>query len=486
MQSTLTLEQRLAQAIIGQETASTLMVDAYKFAMAQAGKPLCPETFALVFRRGCPFYNPFDLNAVVQSFRPATLTLKEGAFLTANGYGMTPAMEVALTKPIRVVSAPKGTWVAPNTPAATVSSASFMASWSEHFAIMLHYPLQVATAIRKGERHFVVVCPDEEKIVRIVAEACGVTDVMVDTDTGYMDRVRAHAIAVKQALKGEAHRAFEVGLRAATCIQQHLMVLGVLREVGIHKTSNVYGAWLLYMIPVGTTGHEHQMRWGGETADDRIGYRVIRDTRPEPPSYLFDTTDPIRRGIPRAFEVIAEDPLRPCSMRFDSGDQDVQFLMIKEMSDAYGVYPTLPFEDSYDAEKTIRNEAFCDKHEWPRHLRLYGYGGFLVSRPHPSPYSRDVVSASYKLACTAGQAVQKISGSPGKESIPGKPIVLQVTYPEINKNAVVYVIAQEWEEVDDSMSLPCPLDFIPEKITVLKSEQTCNLINSIHDNIARG
>lgn len=475
------LEQRLARAIIGQDEASALMVDAYKIAMAQAGFALREETFANVCRRGPPLYNPFDLDAVIQAFRPSIPNIKESAFLTANGYGLTPAMETALTRPIRVVGAPKGTWVAPNTPTNTVTSASFMASWLEHFNIMLNYPLQIATAMKKGERHFDVVCSDEATIIGIVAEALGVDGVRVSTDFGYKDRVRAAARAAKDALGGEAHRAFEVGLRAATCMQQHMMVLEVCHEVGIHKTSNVYGAWKFYMIPVGTTGHEHQMRWGGPTADDHAGFRAIRDMRPEPPSYLFDTTDPMNKGIPAAIEVMMEDRTRPCSMRFDSGDQDAQFKKIHAGIKTWGLDPNLIFEDGYTADKTAKNEAFCDAEGWPRHKRMYGYGGFLVSKPHPSPYNRDVVSAAYKLACTAGRAVMKFSGSPGKESIPGKPIVVMA--PISKPNEVTYYIAQEGEVTE--YAAPTPLDFIPDRITVLKSPLTKALVTQITTAVKR-
>ncbi len=482
----MSIEKQLAQAIIGQDKASVLMTDAYKFSMAQAGFPLREETFVLSFRRGQPLYNPFDLAEVVQAFIPGLPSVKEAAFLVANGYGMTPAMEKTLTMPIRVVAAPKGTWIAPGTPALTVTGPSFLVSWLEPFLIMLNYPLQIATAARKGERNFQVVCSDEETILRIVEEVYnppGMAEVydhdadkfnVVKSSFNYIFEVEHNVQAVVSALKRDAQRAFEVGLRAATCMQQHLMVLEMCHPKGVMKTSNVYGAWKLYMIPVGTTGHEHQMRWGGPQADDRQGFCAIRDMRPEPPSYLFDTTDPLRKGIPAALEVMMENPNRPCSMRFDSGDQDAQFKAIQAGVKKFNLEPNLIFEDGYTADKTVKNEAFCDDEGWPIQKRMYGYGGFFVSTPHPSPYNRDVVSAAYKLSCTSGQAVMKFSGSPGKESIPGKPVVLQAILPEFKAETVIYVIAQEGEDVD-GCSPPAPLKFIPNKITVFKSDKTCDL-----------
>ena len=450
-----TIEQLLAQAILGVLIACTTMSDAYKFSMAQAGFALRQETFVLTFRKGGPFYIPFDLNAVVQAFLPSLPTTKEAGFLAANGYPMTTAMEKALQGKVTVVCPPQGSWVGKGEPILSVTGPSFLVSWLEPLLIMLQYPIQIATAMKQSKICFTatVTCEDEAKIVYLVGQRMGTgVGIIMDTE-GYLARVRANVKAVVDALGGEAHRAFEVGLRAATCMQQHLMVLDVCESLGVRKTSNVYGAWLKYMIPVGTTGHEHQMRWGGTDADDRHGYRAIRDMRPEPPSYLFDTTDPINKGIPAALEVIAEDPTRPCSLRFDSGDQDAQFLKIKEGCDKMGVYPTLPFEDSYTAEKTAKNEAFCDLHGYPKEKRMYGFGGFFVSQPAKTEFNRDRASAAFKLSWTAGLPKMKFSGSPGKESTPGKPCILTPNWDKFLDQRAQgledeHMIAQEDEVVE--------------------------------------
>ena len=284
--------------------------------------------------------------------------------------------------------------------------------------------------------------------------------------------MQTQAILIRDVLgHTQMHRAFEVGLRAATCMQQHLMALEACRSVGINRTSNVYGAWKHYMIPVGTTGHEHQQRWG---LRDEDGFRAIRDMRPEPPSYLFDTYNPIKLGIPAALKVIRETPDRPCSMRFDSGDQDEQLRLILKGLHGYGHLNTpvnLIFEDGYTADKTALNESGLDG-LWPRDRRLYGYGGFLVSAPAPTNLNRDKVSAAYKLCETGGRPVMKFSGTPGKESLPGRPVILRQSPDKA-------MIAQEGEDVPGYK--PLNKFHIGDRATTTFSPLTKKLVANLTD-----
>ena len=438
---------RYLQALLGSVgKPSPLLTDGYKFAMAQAGFPLREETFVLSLRKGGPFFIPFDLETIVQGLLPRLPNAKEAAFLVANGYGLNPAMEQALQGTVKVWAAPVGSWVGRGEPILTVTGPSFLVSWLEPLLIMLNFPIQIATAAKSRILNLpVFTCKDEAAIAALAIEAAdprllAISGCCLEPNSErYLELVQKNVHEVISALAGDAGRAFEVGMRAATCVQQHLLALQVCRNEGILKTSNVYGAWWLYMTPVGTTGHEHQMRWGA----DAEGFRAIRDMRPEPPSYLFDTYNPIKLGIPAALEVLRETPDRACSLRFDSGDQDEQFRQIlsgcrrsisykeRPQEEQYlgGTFvddlkPNLIFEDGYTAERTVLNERFCDAWKWPRKQRMYGYGGYFVSAPTESPYQRDAVSAAYKLSMTGGRPVMKFSGTPGKESIPGRPVIL--------------------------------------------------------------
>mgnify|MGYP001560881499 CR=1 FL=1 len=434
-------------------------------------------------RKGGPFYIPLNLNAVVQALLPGMPPTKEAAFLAANGYPLTTAMELALTKPVKLSCAPAAAWVGAGEPVLTVTGPSFLVSWLEPLLIMLHYPIQVATAM-KGDvlkRKFTFTSSDEARIIHIINAAVlagtgiDVPVLELTRDEGYQDRVARNILDAVFALNGEAHRAFEVGLRSATCMAQHLRVLEVCNRLGIRKTSNVFGAWKNYMVPVGTTGHEHQMRWSaGQTERnlDLPGFQAIRDMRPEPPSYLFDTFDPLKLGIPAAMRAISEAPERPCTLRFDSGDQNLQYEAIRNSCNVSATAPTLVFEDGYTADKTAKNEVFC--HLWPKEKRLYGYGGFFVADPSSTPYVRDAVSAAYKLSSTGGVPVWKCT--PGKVSVPGKPVILE----QVPLGTTIkHLIAQEGETVEGYSPIVPRASFLPSKVETSFSGGTLRLLNRL-------
>jgi nicotinate phosphoribosyltransferase len=456
------IEQRLVRAILGRERASALMVDAYMNRMAQTGSPLRIETFFMAFRREGRWFNPFDLVRVLNLLRPELPDSDERAFLCDDNrddtvgearwdYSLTPAMEKALTLPFAVQAVPKGAWFVGGEVLMAPTGASYMVGWLETLGLMLHYPIQISTAILDGDRKFDVTCEDEAEIVRICAEAVGIDPdklkIRVRTRE-YRENVFRAAQRVVEALGGDAHRAFEVGLRSSTCMQQMGIALEEIKKAGVMATSDMFHAMELGMIPVGTTGHNHQKRHG---ADDLDGYRAVRDGSPFPPSYLFDTYDPILLGIAAAIVAMLETPDRKCSVRFDSGDQDEQFRVLLAATLYYQLMPGFIFEDSYNDEKTRVNEAFLRSWSFPLERAFYGYGGYWIARTAFSPYTRDKVSAGWKLCQTGDRDVMKWSASPGKESNPGR-LVSYIRNPEVGTltfyKGCERLNGQEGEEVD--------------------------------------
>jgi len=431
-----TIERRYADLLRGGEDNSPLATAGYKFSMAQAGFPLRHESFYLHYRRGGGLFIPFDFAKVLQHLRPRLPDSREQGFLLANGYGMTPAMMAALQGDLHVYAQPKGSWANEAEPVVVPSGPSFLVSWFEDMAIAFHFPMQVATAMIDGQRQFKATCEDEAEVIRLVAESMPEIDDLANDlhvevcEQIYREGLRERLSLLNDALDGDINRAFEVGTRSMSCMAQHRIALEECKRAGIQRTANVQLAYDLYMIPVGTTGHEHQERHGA----DINGFRAVRDQRPEPPSYLFDTYDPIKSGIPAAIEAMLEDRTRRrCSVRFDSGDQDDQLRRFLIAEGHYGVKPLYLFMDGYDDIRVRSMEATGYGYGVPAERRHYGIGGYIVIDPDICQFSRNTVAMVYKLAQTGGPGhdgktgcrnVRKYSGTKGKASNAGRLIVV--------------------------------------------------------------
>jgi len=441
--SPLSIEQRYANILRGSTDNSPLTTPAYKLSMAQAGYPMRWEHFYLHFRRGGAQYIPFDFKAVLEALRPRLPNIREQGFLEAHGYGFTPAMVAALEGDMSFTVQPKGSWVNEQEPVALMGGPSFFISWYEDLAIAFNFPMQIATALIEGERKFLASCQGEADVIRLVWEAVknichsedpldlvGYPKVAVTVkEQSFRYSICDQIVKLGNALDGEIHRAFEVGTRSMTCMAQHRIVLEECKRAGIHRTANVQLAYDIGMIPVGTTGHEHQERFG----HDINGFRAVRDRRPEQPSYLFDTYDPMQSGIPDAVQAMLEDRKRACSVRFDSGNQEDQLRDFTRAQEQHGLDISYLFMDGYDNVRVMSMENFADKLGVPREKRHYGMGGYFVSKPALTPYTRDRLAMVFKLCQTGGPGydgnmgtrnVKKYSGSPGKESLAGRPIVV--------------------------------------------------------------
>lgn len=432
---TTSLETQLVTAMLGRSRPSVLMTDGYKFSMAQAGFPLRPETFYLSFRRPGWYYIPFDFAEVVRNLCPLAASPEDSAYLKDFGYALTGAMEVALRATPRIWSAPKGSWVREREPILSVTAPSFLASWLEPLLVWLHYPIQIATALLEGECSELFCRSEAEaNIIRLVEKSLNRTDSVTVAVRNASSRitVKNNAERLVRSVGGEAERVFEVGMRSANCLAWHKEALAEVAACGIRSTSSVFLAKELGLTPVGTTGHEHQQRWGR----DIDGYRAIRDMRAAPPSYLFDTYDAMEVGIPDAIAVMREEPARDASVRFDSGDLEAQLGAFV----AAGVTPTFVFMDSMKPERVSELERVATLLNVAPAKRLYGVGGYLVGAALLNALSRDRVAAVYKLSSSGSRPAMKFS-VPGKTSIPGRPIVFR----RISGSGPVGLIGQEGE-----------------------------------------
>ena len=407
---------------------SLLRTDGYKFSMAEAGWPLRQETFYYAHRKGGAAILPFDAEAELRKLMPDP-TAGDYAYLAAHEYEMGAGFKAAILRRDRIVvrALPKGAWFLPREPAFSISGPSALVSWLEPLTLQLHYRIQLASlaltdpAALAAEAS-VVTCEEQKNIVLATLDAVGVRapQVVVDSDA-YFERVRATA-ANLVSIVGDPARIFEVGLRAATCVTQHEIALEACKAAGVRRTSHVAAARKLDMIPIGTMGHEHVQRFGS----DEAAFRAMRDRRPGRSSYLLDTFDTIRSGIPAAYRLMEEGYQSGDSIRYDSGDKEFQYRFAAKEARRRGIRSVQILEDGFDAAMTEKFESLRREVGWGPDEQFYGYGGYLIGRPSGTNLVRDRVAAVYKLSQTAMSPTMKFGDDAGgKESIPGNPVVFR-------------------------------------------------------------
>jgi nicotinic acid phosphoribosyltransferase len=406
-----------------------LATDGYKFSMAEAGWPLRRETFYYSHRKGGQQVVPLDLEPYVRGLLPDP-TEGDYAYLARNSYEMGAGFKAAIQRKEKLTlrALPRGARFYAREPVFTVTGPSALVSWLEPLLLQLNFRIQVATRALADREALakalaVLSCAEEKRIALETLDAVGVKPVPISVDAeGYHARVLAVVRELVEVVE-DPSRIFEVGLRAATCLEQHEIALRACKEAGVMRTSNVHLAEKLGMIPVGTMGHEHVQRYGS----DEAAFRAIRERRPERSSYLLDTYDTLSSGLPTAFRIIHEQPDAGDSIRFDSGDKKKQYTQAVSRAREEGLKPVLILEDGLDARATREFEAMRSEYGWEPSKQFYGYGGFIVSRTMACPFTRDRVAAVYKLSCTGHQPTMKFGNelAEGKQSIPGVPVVFR-------------------------------------------------------------
>ena len=409
----------------GPSSRSLLYTDGYKFSMAEAGFPLRREAFYYAHRKGGWAFLPVDVEDFVRDNLPIS-TPEDWAFLDAHGYFQGGAFRQAIAQHDRVktVGLPRGSWFYDREPVFYVDGPSALPSWLEPCALQLNFRIQVATAALLNpdvlaEKVARVTCEAERAIVLETLDYVGVAAPSIQVDVeGYAAAVLARARRLVDIL-GDADRAFEVGMRAVSGMEQHRIALTAIRAAGIKRTSNVGLAAELDMIPVGTMGHEHIQRYG----DDYQAFVAMRDKFPGFVFYLPDTFDTVASGAPSALSAMQAEPARNSGIRFDS-EHGIRghYLYAVNRARELGMVPYLGLESGWNEARTVEFEELRKLVDWPRERQGYGYGGYLVKPPWPH-FGRDDVSAVWKL-CFSLCGRMKFGDEPGsaKASIPGRPI----------------------------------------------------------------
>jgi nicotinic acid phosphoribosyltransferase len=430
-----------------------LLTDGYKFSMAEAGWPLRRETFHYTHRKGGLQVLPFDVEAELKKVLPEPQP-GDWEYLSKNDYEMGSAVKGAVaSKDVVVRALPKFSVFSDREPVFSVTGHSALVSWLEPVLLMWSFRIQVATValLRPDELAAAVgtvTCDAQRTLVLETLDAVKVRAPAITVDSeGYVARVKAR-VAELVEIVGSPARIFEVGLRAASCPEQHLLALEGAKQAGLQRTSSVYGARTLGLVPVGTMGHEHIQRYGS----DELAFRAMVERRFQRSSFLLDTFDTITSGIPTAYRIISERPGQSDSIRYDSGDKEAQYRFAAAEAKRLGLRPVQILEDGFDAQQTRRFEVLRAEVGWKPEEQVYGYGGYLVAQTSGSPLTRDRVSAVYKLSQTGAQPTMKFGNESGtgKQSIPGRPVLFRRS---AGASGPFGLVGQEGESVPSGYTL---------------------------------
>lgn len=398
-----------------------LGTDQYKFSMARAGYPLRQEAFYYSHRKGDSILPPgFDLEHWIRDRLP----MDDGSL------DSEPLLRDALLSGVEIIYNPEIKVWGPRDPIFVVKGASAIVSWLEPSILRLNRILQISTALQRGQVDLVrqntrIATTEEEKDLTLqVLDACGVTPYPIEVRTEeYYNSVLDRTRNLVRLVGGDASRLFEVGMRATSCESQHEVALRAVLEAGVEATSNASLARKLGMKAVGTMGHEHIQRFGSSYE----AFTAMRDRTLGYVSYLLDTYDTIHEGIPSALKVIAENPDRRQGIRFDSehGIRE-QYLFAVAEANRRGLKPDFILESGWNDKLTEEFEGLRRSLGVEASRQMYGIGGFIV-KPEWDHFSRDGVSAVYKLCQTGNHPTMKFGDEPGKgkESIPGIPYLLR-------------------------------------------------------------
>ncbi|MBK6460014.1 MAG: nicotinate phosphoribosyltransferase [Myxococcales bacterium] len=459
---------------------SILTSDGYKFSMAEAGYPLRTETFYLSHRRGGPQVVPFDAHALVARLLPS---VEQGdyAYLAEHGYDMGAGFKAAIVarEALTVRALPQGAWFLPREPWLTITGPSALVSWLEPLLLQASFRVQVATLALTSLASLaspdalarelgVLTCEAERDLVGETLDAVGVAAPKLTVDeAAYAERVAGR---VRDLVRITDGRFFEVGLRAATCVAQHRVALRAAKEAGLRRTSHALLARELGLEPVGTMGHEHVQRFG----TDEDAFRAMRDRRPGRSSFLLDTFDTLRSGLPAALRVMAEAPDAGDSVRYDSGDKEAQYREVVRLGRELGLRPVHILEDSFDLPLTQRFEDLRRELGVPADTQFYGYGGFLVAQTTNRALTRDRVAAVYKLSQSGPTPNMKFGdeAGAGKESVPGRPLVAR----RVRGEGPVGLIVQEGEPLPDGYVAGAALG--PAELTLARDIEGASLAQS--------
>ncbi len=169
----------------------------------------------------------------------------------------------------------------PREPIVSVTGPSALVSWLEPLVLSWHYRIQIASLaafepqLLAGALASVTRWRQRELALETLDAAERTSPPMrLDAD-GYQARVRARVKELVELTQDPA-RLFEVGLRSASCVEQHLLALEACKAEGLTRTSHVFRRARL--------GRRRWARWGTSTCSrfgaDDAAFRAMTERRP--------------------------------------------------------------------------------------------------------------------------------------------------------------------------------------------------------------
>ncbi len=243
---------------------------------------------------------------------------------------------------------------------------------------------------------------------------------------------------ISKALNWDRKRVFEVGMRAATSITDHIESIEILKSVGLQMSSSGIAAKQADIASGGSMGHRFTQRFNNDydafmvAVDKMIEFRLNnRINNKVNVSFLLDTINTLDSGLPAAVKVIKQriNDIRThlnISVRLDSGNLENQLKVLirtfrNELSEL-NYLPSIVIESGLTAVEIARFENIAKSMNYPQQKLLYGVGGYLAGN-----IDRDFVSMVYKMSSFNNQPTMKFSDEDNneKESYPGKVSLLE-------------------------------------------------------------
>lgn len=197
-------------------------------------------------------------------------------------------------------------------------------------------------------------------------------------------------------------------------------------------------------IPVyGTMAHS----WIQLFDDEEEAFRAYAKTYPQASSFLVDTYNTLKTGVPNAIkvfdEVVVPSGHRPSSIRLDSGDLAYLSKEARKMLDQAG-YPDVKIM----ASNSIGEHTLQDLRDQDAEIDLYGVGERLITAS-----SDAVFGGVYKLVALEDKGVIepkiKISENVEKITTPGFKELYRI-YDGVSEKALADLITLRGEEIDPS------------------------------------